>query len=99
MMSRAFSASVRRGALLEEGEHLLNRDYVAVLGVYVVEVCFVGFGVAVAYGFAGDYGTEAVLEGVDGCSADAARGGCAGDDEGIYSGGCEEAGEARAEEA
>ena len=58
-----------------------------------------GVGVAVAYGLARDDGAEAVLEGVDGRCADASRGGCAGDDEGVYACGCEEAGEARAEEA
>ena len=58
-----------------------------------------GVGVAVAHGFAGNDGAEAVLEGVDGRCADAAGGGCAGDDEGIYAGGGEETGEAGAEEA
>ena len=90
---------MRRCDLFQAIECLLNGDYVAVLGVYVVEVRVVGVGVAVAHGFAGDYRAEAVLESVDSRRADAARGGCAGDDEGVYAGGCEEAGEASAEEA
>jgi hypothetical protein len=90
---------VCRGELLQVIERLPNGDYIAVLSVYVVEVRLVGVGVAVAYGFAGDDGTEAVLEGVDSSCADASRGGRAGDDECIYAGGGEEAGEARAEEA
>jgi hypothetical protein len=59
----------------------------------------VGVGITVAYGFSRDDGAEAVLKGVDGRCADAAGGGCAGDDEGVYTGGGEQAGETRAEEA
>ena len=58
-----------------------------------------GLLVAVAYGFARDYGAEAVLEGVDGRRAHTARGRCARGYESVYAGGGEEAGEACAEEA
>ena len=58
-----------------------------------------GVGVAVAHGLAGHDGAEAVLEGVDGRRPHAARGRGSGDDEGVYAGGGEEAGEACAEEA
>src|SRR5215212_1630806 len=64
------STSVCRGDLLQIIERLPNRDYVAVLGVYVVEVRLVSVRVAVAYGLAGDDGAEAVLEGVDSGCAD-----------------------------
>ena len=93
------STRVCRGDLLQIVERLPNGDYVTVLGVYVVEVRRVGVVVAVAHGFAGNDGAEAVLEGVDGRCADAAGGGCSGDDEGICAGGGEETGEAGAEEA
>lgn len=72
-------------------EHLLRRHHVAVLGVYVVEVGLVGVRIAVADGLARDYRPVAVLEGVDGGRADAARGRGAGDDEGVYPGGGEQA--------
>jgi len=49
---------VRRCDLFQVIECLLNGDYVAVLGVYVVEVCVVGVGVAVAHGFAGTIGRK-----------------------------------------
>src|SRR5215212_748599 len=93
------SAGSRCANRLQVIKRVSNRGHVAVLGVYVVEVRFVGVGVAVAYRFAWDHGAEAVLEGVNGRRAHAARGGCAGDDEGVHAGGCEEAGESRAEEA
>src|SRR5215213_11560788 len=93
------SAGSRCANRLQVIKRVSNRGHIAVLGVYVVEVRFVGVGVAVAYGFAWDYGAEAVLEGVDGGRPDAAGGGCAGDDEGVHACGGEEAGEARAEEA
>src|SRR5215210_7979794 len=99
MRNRFESVSMGCADLLQVIERVSNGGHVTVLGIYVVEVRLVGLLVAVAYGFAGDDGAEAVLEGVDGRRADAARGGCAGDDEGVYAGGCEEAGEARAEEA
>jgi hypothetical protein len=92
--SEVVSASTCCGDYFQLVYHFLNGDYVTVLGVYVVEVCLVGVGVAVAYGLARDDGAEAVLEGVDGSCADAARGGCAGDDKGVRAGGGEEAGEA-----
>src|SRR5215211_6175145 len=60
------SAGSRCANRLQVIKRVSNRGHIAVLGVYVVEVRFVGVGVAVAYGFAWDYGAEAVLEGVDG---------------------------------
>src|SRR5215216_3559962 len=93
------SAITRCPNLRQVSERLVNRNHVAVLGVYVVEVRVVGVGVAVAYCFGGDYGTKAVLEGVDGGRPDAARGRCAGDYEGVHTGGGEQGSERRAEEA
>src|ERR687893_2961250 len=84
-----------RGAdLLQVLEHVVCRHHVAVLGVYVVEVGFVGVRVAVSYCFARDYWSVAVLEGVHGGRADAAGGRGAGDDEGVDAGGGEQAREA-----
>src|SRR5918997_1512347 len=93
------SAAGRLPQPFEVAERLVHPDHVPVLRVNVVEVSLVGGGVAVADGLAGDDGPEAVLEGVDGGGADAARGRGAGDDERVHGGGREKGAQGCAEEA
>jgi hypothetical protein len=70
--------------LIQILEYFLYGYYVAILGVYVVEICLVGVGVAVADSFARHDRSEAILQSVHHRCPDAARGRGTGDDERVY---------------
>src|SRR4051794_2281574 len=95
--SRIFSASVCASEHLQVRDHGVDGHNVAVLRVDVVEVRLVGRRVAIADRLARHRRAVAVLEGVDGGRADAARRRGAGDDDAVAAGRGEQAGERRAE--
>src|SRR5215218_1643850 len=70
--------------LIQILEYFLYGYYVAILGVYVVEICLMGVGVAVADSFARHDRSEAILQSVHHRCPDAARGRGTGDDERVY---------------
>src|SRR5919199_2618369 len=76
VMLRGTSLSADAGSifLIQILEYILYRYHVTILGVYIVEVCPVGVGVAVADGFARYDRPEAILQSVYHRCPDAARG-------------------------